>query len=152
MWHYSSTLLAESHAYLAGLRFYLAGITLALPRHEEQPIAIGVPQGYEPPSPAFISRLVDLDSALSQSLMKVIHVVNSEDEVDAAAAFEHCFKLLDQSDAQPTCAHRSHRRFSFLVVFFHFSVPENRVKIKGPFCGGPFTDNPDQNSVQSVIL
>src|SRR5262249_2197682 len=89
---------------------------ILLPGHEKEPVAVRVFEADKSATPPFVTRFADGDRLLFQVLIKIIHICDAQDKVNAAPSFEHSFDLLNQRNAQRTGSNRGYRWVGVAII------------------------------------
>src|SRR5690348_15605865 len=78
----------------------LLGIGPIGPRHKEEAVLVRIFQSNKASAPTFIDGRPHVSASFDQLLVKLIHVLDTEEKVYAAAAAQHRLEMLGQRDSQ----------------------------------------------------
>src|ERR1043165_6293866 len=96
------------------------------PRHKKIAILVRIFQRHKTSAPTFVDRRLHIHSVLDQRILKLIDVVNADEEVHAAAASQHSLEILRERDSQIAATQPRHRRLRVVIDRLDFH-PEYAV-------------------------
>src|SRR5215510_1183672 len=106
-------------------------MAILFPGHEKQPVAVRVFEANKSATPPFVTRFAEGYRLLFQVLIKIVHIGNAQEKVNAAPSLEHSFDLLNQRNAQRTGSNRGYRRVGDAIIRIDLKAEHLSVEGEG---------------------